>query len=482
MFGRNKATSGELVKRSGEKCRPERALSEPEAIQSHSALRADRNSFENIQRIIPRLSDGNLLPPSSARWQAKLNSAAVITEGLQQASKKSTETIEKTDGDDTIAQLTDANRHNAGIASHAVPKDQKNFVNERDVCHVTLDVTEDLSSAVSRIDEDELSSQNCQNNLVDNKILTESMANPIDFQLSTFNITPLSPSNIAQFQPPPPPPPYSSLNITNKSNSSLTDCSVSNFNDKIQDNTTPAEMPLARMTTCVDRTTKNEGRRQKQLVKVNSDHVDGRSSKSNAASPLLNNSVPMSVTSSNQRSIDKSLLFTAGTPKLCGVLRNHPRVTVRRSLPEAFSAPSPERHVAFFNVAESPSPSAASHHRRTATVNGGRNQKITVSVTDDVHRADVVIDATDERIFVGDDTSLYGTSTTKDSCTSPKEPAPCDKSSTTYFLKDQIIAFFQPSDNKLAMKLFGNKNALDREKLRQKEAGNWVIHPCSNFR
>lgn len=55
-------------------------------------------------------------------------------------------------------------------------------------------------------------------------------------------------------------------------------------------------------------------------------------------------------------------------------------------------------------------------------------------------------------------------------------------SSTSSYLRDQIISFFQPSDNKLAMKLFGNKNALMKEKMRQKAAGNWVIHPCSNFR
>ncbi|CAE1287924.1 HCN2 [Acanthosepion pharaonis] len=85
--------------------------------------------------------------------------------------------------------------------------------------------------------------------------------------------------------------------------------------------------------------------------------------------------------------------------------------------------------------------------------------------------------------FIGDDTSLYGT---------PKEELlPCreenvtvenTKSSPTTFLKDQIYSFFQPSDNKLAMKLFGNKNALYKEKMRHKRVGNWVIHPCSNFR
>jgi len=54
--------------------------------------------------------------------------------------------------------------------------------------------------------------------------------------------------------------------------------------------------------------------------------------------------------------------------------------------------------------------------------------------------------------------------------------------STSQYLKDQIVSFFQVSDNKLAMKLFGNKNALLKEKLRQKSAGHWVIHPLSNFR
>ncbi|KAL4227920.1 Potassium/sodium hyperpolarization-activated cyclic nucleotide-gated channel 3 [Mactra antiquata] len=83
--------------------------------------------------------------------------------------------------------------------------------------------------------------------------------------------------------------------------------------------------------------------------------------------------------------------------------------------------------------------------------------------------------------FIGDETSLYGT---------PKEElipnsvnsVNMEKSSPTSFLREQIYAFFQPSDNKLAMKLFGNKNALLKEKARHKRQGNWVIHPCSNFR
>lgn len=33
-----------------------------------------------------------------------------------------------------------------------------------------------------------------------------------------------------------------------------------------------------------------------------------------------------------------------------------------------------------------------------------------------------------------------------------------------------------------AMKLFGSKKALMKERIRQKNAGHWIIHPCSNFR
>ena len=85
--------------------------------------------------------------------------------------------------------------------------------------------------------------------------------------------------------------------------------------------------------------------------------------------------------------------------------------------------------------------------------------------------------------FIGDEASLYGTPKEE---MSPNirdvEGGQKSNHSATNYLKDQIISFFQPSDNKLAMKLFGNKNALMKEKQRQKAAGNWVVHPCSNFR
>ncbi|XP_047118588.1 uncharacterized protein LOC124799093 [Schistocerca piceifrons] len=75
----------------------------------------------------------------------------------------------------------------------------------------------------------------------------------------------------------------------------------------------------------------------------------------------------------------------------------------------------------------------------------------------------------------GDDVSLYGT---------PKEepgPNPLAASEKQSFLKNQLQAIFQPTDNKLAMKLFGSKKALMKERIRQKAAGHWVIHPCSSF-
>jgi len=49
-------------------------------------------------------------------------------------------------------------------------------------------------------------------------------------------------------------------------------------------------------------------------------------------------------------------------------------------------------------------------------------------------------------------------------------------------MREMLISWFQASDNKLAMKLFGNRNALMKERLRHRAANNWVIHPCSDFR
>jgi hyperpolarization activated cyclic nucleotide-gated potassium channel 2 len=50
------------------------------------------------------------------------------------------------------------------------------------------------------------------------------------------------------------------------------------------------------------------------------------------------------------------------------------------------------------------------------------------------------------------------------------------------WVRNQLQNIFAPTDNKLAMKLFGSKKALMKERVRQKAAGHWIIHPCSSFR
>lgn len=90
--------------------------------------------------------------------------------------------------------------------------------------------------------------------------------------------------------------------------------------------------------------------------------------------------------------------------------------------------------------------------------------------------------------FSGDDVSLYGTP--KDETLTPSMTnldqrgvsGGSGSESKPSFLRNQLQALFQPTDNKLAMKLFGSKKALMKERIRQKNAGTWIIHPCSNFR
>lgn len=57
-----------------------------------------------------------------------------------------------------------------------------------------------------------------------------------------------------------------------------------------------------------------------------------------------------------------------------------------------------------------------------------------------------------------------------------------DPTAASGSLREQIISFFQATDNKLALKLFGNQKAVMRERLRQRQTRSFVIHPCSNFR
>ncbi|KOX78560.1 Potassium/sodium hyperpolarization-activated cyclic nucleotide-gated channel 2 [Melipona quadrifasciata] len=79
--------------------------------------------------------------------------------------------------------------------------------------------------------------------------------------------------------------------------------------------------------------------------------------------------------------------------------------------------------------------------------------------------------------FGVDDVSLYGT---------PKEepgPGLPGQEVKQSFLKNQLQALFQPTDNKLAMKLFGSKKALMKERIRQKAAGHWPkLEKTTNLR
>lgn len=79
-----------------------------------------------------------------------------------------------------------------------------------------------------------------------------------------------------------------------------------------------------------------------------------------------------------------------------------------------------------------------------------------------------------------DDVSLYGTP--KEEAGPGPGPAGLGGEPKPSFIRNQLQALFQPTDNKLAMKLFGSKKALMKERIRQKAAGHWIIHPCSNFR
>lgn len=46
----------------------------------------------------------------------------------------------------------------------------------------------------------------------------------------------------------------------------------------------------------------------------------------------------------------------------------------------------------------------------------------------------------------------------------------------------RLMTVFEPSTNRLSMKIYGSKKAVHKERLRQRSLGVWVIHPCSKFR
>ena len=61
-------------------------------------------------------------------------------------------------------------------------------------------------------------------------------------------------------------------------------------------------------------------------------------------------------------------------------------------------------------------------------------------------------------------------------------PAQDPTSKNTSTIVNYLMDLLKPSDNKLAMKLFGSRKGVLKERLRQQRAGHCIIHPCSNFR
>lgn len=49
-------------------------------------------------------------------------------------------------------------------------------------------------------------------------------------------------------------------------------------------------------------------------------------------------------------------------------------------------------------------------------------------------------------------------------------------------VKKKVHGLFHVWDNRLAMKMFGSRNGIQREEERRKNLKHWVIHPCSKFR
>lgn len=50
------------------------------------------------------------------------------------------------------------------------------------------------------------------------------------------------------------------------------------------------------------------------------------------------------------------------------------------------------------------------------------------------------------------------------------------------FMQRQFSAMLQPGVNKFSLRMYGSQKAVEREQERVKSAGNWIIHPYSDFR
>ncbi|XP_069042055.1 potassium/sodium hyperpolarization-activated cyclic nucleotide-gated channel 2 isoform X2 [Lepisosteus oculatus] len=56
------------------------------------------------------------------------------------------------------------------------------------------------------------------------------------------------------------------------------------------------------------------------------------------------------------------------------------------------------------------------------------------------------------------------------------------RGSQASFMQRQFSAMLQPGVNKFSLRMFGSQKAVEREQERVKSAGNWIIHPYSDFR
>ncbi|CAL8345567.1 unnamed protein product [Merluccius merluccius] len=61
------------------------------------------------------------------------------------------------------------------------------------------------------------------------------------------------------------------------------------------------------------------------------------------------------------------------------------------------------------------------------------------------------------------------------------EPGGSGSGSTT-FMQRQFSNMLQPGVNKFSLRMYGSQKAVEREQERVKSAGNWIIHPYSDFR
>ncbi|XP_072560322.1 potassium/sodium hyperpolarization-activated cyclic nucleotide-gated channel 2-like isoform X1 [Paramormyrops kingsleyae] len=56
------------------------------------------------------------------------------------------------------------------------------------------------------------------------------------------------------------------------------------------------------------------------------------------------------------------------------------------------------------------------------------------------------------------------------------------RGSQASFMQRQFSSMLQPGVNKFSLRMFGSQKAVEREQERVKSAGNWIIHPYSDFR